>query len=582
MRDIIKNLESKENITNNDWRTVELEIKYLYEQIKSIVVGETSFENILGDPEDNAALKAVLDGKASEIDLETLQGVVNSLQTALENVYTKTETDALLDEKADKTDTYTKTEVDTLLDDKADQDDLDNLNDTVSDIQSDLEDKVDKVNGYMLMPNDLPSRVTQNEADIQDLKDYKQDKMQFTELPNAQDYLGKIVQYIGPTTPLLTNGYFYQADYNSETLTYEWIEKLSGGGAQYTAGQGIEITDNEIKCTLLNDTITSTTTTWSSQKLRHEFEAIAGATKVFVVAELPTIGELNSIYYQGTEAPYNIYLYTSNNEWVFIGTTGVNLQDYYTKTEIDAKETVINNKILDITPQDGKGIVITNLPNHLGKSIAAKGTSPIDVDVNDGIKLKYNEGLDVNTNGELKVNIGNGLKLNGSNNTIEPDVDNTSVILDANDKISVPLKTVNNNSLYGTGNINISPTPTLIGQLQINTQSGQTTCTLTENINNYNQIFIKVASNYADMGSLVLLKPSGTNGWIQGATHWYTYQNSLLLIGQSSIYGYYGNFYCVSRTQLNFTEIHSVIMNYSTGAITYSSPVGFTVYIYGI
>lgn len=78
------------------------------------------------------------------------------------------------------------------------------------------------------------------------------------------------------------------------------------------------------------------------------------------------------------------------------------------------------------------------------------------------IYLDYNEGLGLNSNNQLKVNIGDGLKLNSVNNSIEPDVDNNSVVLDNNNKISVPLKTINNNSLYGSGNITV---PDIIGIL---------------------------------------------------------------------------------------------------------------------
>lgn len=150
--------------------------------------------------------------------------------------------------------------------------------------------------------------------------------------------------------------------------------------------------------------------------------------------------------------------------------------------------------------------------------------------------------------------------------------------LDSENKLVMPLKTINGNNLNGNGDINISPLPVKIGEVVINTQSGTTDCDLTQDINDFNQIFIKISSNYAKMGSLVLMKP--TTGWVDAS--WYTYQNSLLLIAQNSIYEYFGNFYCIEPQKLRFTEIHSMIANYSTGAVTYSSPVGFTIEVYGI
>lgn len=57
---------------------------------------------------------------------------------------------------------------------------------------------------------------------IKEALDTKQDIMQYSTMPSAQDNLGKIVQYIGTNTSNYTNGYFYKAIYDSESDVYLW------------------------------------------------------------------------------------------------------------------------------------------------------------------------------------------------------------------------------------------------------------------------------------------------------------------------------------------------------------------------
>ena len=57
---------------------------------------------------------------------------------------------------------------------------------------------------------------------IKEALDTKQDIMQYSTMPSAQDNLGKIVQYIGTNTANYTNGYFYKAVYDSESDIYLW------------------------------------------------------------------------------------------------------------------------------------------------------------------------------------------------------------------------------------------------------------------------------------------------------------------------------------------------------------------------
>lgn len=106
------------------------------------------------------------------------------------------------------------------------------------------------------------------------------------------------------------------------SILLEILDKIEGG----TGGANID--DNTI----------STTTTWSSSKIVSEL-ANAGFD-VQVVQELPATGEAHTLYFVPSADPktqniYDEYLY-ANNAWEQVGSTAVDMSDYYTKTQVDA------------------------------------------------------------------------------------------------------------------------------------------------------------------------------------------------------------------------------------------------------
>ena len=106
------------------------------------------------------------------------------------------------------------------------------------------------------------------------------------------------------------------------SILLEILDKIEGGG---TGGANID--DNTI----------STTTTWSSSKIVSEL-ANAGFD-VQVVQELPATGEAHTLYFVPSADPktqniYDEYLY-ANNAWEQVGSTAVDMSDYYTKTQVD-------------------------------------------------------------------------------------------------------------------------------------------------------------------------------------------------------------------------------------------------------
>lgn len=117
----------------------------------------------------------------------------------LSEYYTKTETNTILSSKADQSTTYTKTEVDTALGNKQDE--------LVSGTN------IKTINNQSLLGNG----------------NINTPNVQISTLPTASaTEEGKIYQYIGNTTSALTNGYFYECvevTPPTDPKTYEWVRK---------------------------------------------------------------------------------------------------------------------------------------------------------------------------------------------------------------------------------------------------------------------------------------------------------------------------------------------------------------------
>lgn len=102
--------------------------------------------------------------------------------------------------------------------------------------------------------------------------------------------------------------------------------------------------------------------------------------------ELPVVGESNTLYFKkktgSSNDVYDEYIYV-NSGWELIGTTQIDLNDYYTKAEVDTIKTQIESKIPTIPDIEvsttGQGNVITS----------------VDVDNNNKHKLIVNKELDV-------------------------------------------------------------------------------------------------------------------------------------------------------------------------------------------
>ena len=128
----------------------------------------------------------------------------------------------------------------------------------------------------------------------------------------------------------------------------------SGKQDKLTAGQNITIAGNTITAReIINDTINSPTTVWSSNKVKSLIEALQGGVDISIVATRPDPSAAieKTIYYVGSSAPYHIWFFL-DDEYNDFGTTEINLENYYTKSEVND---LLNDKVDKVT---GKSLVL--------------------------------------------------------------------------------------------------------------------------------------------------------------------------------------------------------------------------------
>ena len=114
------------------------------------------------------------------------------------------------------------------------------------------------------------------------------------------------------------------------------IEKLIVNGQEAT------ITDKAVALTIITSAVSNLqnyylkTETYTKSEVEELIGSTVGVT-ISIVEELPTVGQTNIIYFLPTETPnvYSQYIYTAEGDWVLIGSTTVDLSNYYTKTQVD-------------------------------------------------------------------------------------------------------------------------------------------------------------------------------------------------------------------------------------------------------
>ena len=113
-------------------------------------------------------------------------------------------------------------------------------------------------------------------------------------------------------------------------------------------GEEATIVDKKIALNIITSAVSNLQNYYlkSETYTKQEVEELIGSTvgvTIEIVQELPTTGQTNVIYFLPTETAnvYSQYIYTANDGWVLIGSTSVDLSNYYTKGQVD---TLLNGK----------------------------------------------------------------------------------------------------------------------------------------------------------------------------------------------------------------------------------------------
>ena len=154
------------------------------------------------------------------------------------------------------------------------------------------------------------------------------------------------------------------------SILLEILDKIQGGG-----GSGAQIDDNTI----------STTTTWSSSKIVSEL-ANAGFN-VSVVQTLPATGEAHTLYFVPSSDPktqnvYDEYLY-ANNAWEQVGSTAVDMSDYYTKTEVNALIEDLPHNYIIADADASAGTYSTDISSFYSKTIEENAVQNVKIKIVD-------------------------------------------------------------------------------------------------------------------------------------------------------------------------------------------------------
>ena len=276
------------------------------------------------------------DNTESGLTAENVQAAIDEVNAKVEqtpaDVYTKSETDALLDAKADKSTTYTKTETDALLDDKADVSALGDYA-TKSEVNTALSGKADRGDVYTKsQTNSLLAGKVDNDA----LEDYytkteadsllagkanknsvytkSQTDSALALKANADDVYDK--SYINGALSDINTALGQKAN-SADVYNKSYIDTALSAKANANAVYTKAETDAKVEA-LIDDDTTASNKAWSSQKITDELIALlpvdsaSGSIASFSTSlALPLVSLKASIVAtesgSGTKSPQNPY-----------------------------------------------------------------------------------------------------------------------------------------------------------------------------------------------------------------------------------------------------------------------------------
>ena len=203
-----------------------------------------------------------------------------------------------------------------------------------------------------------------------------QDKLTFDEVPTANSNNSLTS---GAVADALDSKVTVQQGKGLSTNDYSDAEKLKLAGVAAGAEANVIIAikvngttvvpvNREIALNILTETVNNLTNyyTKSQTYTQAEVNALIGnltSLNMQIVAELPTTDISTTTIYLvqvGSSSTYSQYIYT-NNDWALLGSTTVDLNNYYTKSQVDALLAEKQDELtFDTEPTEGSNNPITS------------------------------------------------------------------------------------------------------------------------------------------------------------------------------------------------------------------------------